>query len=62
MLTPSNRCISVALCISSQLVASIRQEADPAAQSLRFHRALLAANKHKRSLIARNGAKAKSAV
>ena len=36
MLTLFNRCIYVALCSAAQLVASIGQKADPAAQSLRF--------------------------
>jgi hypothetical protein len=36
MLTLSNRCIYVALCSAAQLVASIGQKADPAAQSLGF--------------------------
>jgi hypothetical protein len=48
MLTLSNWCISVALCIATQLVASIRQKADPAAQSLRFIEYFWKASKHKR--------------
>jgi hypothetical protein len=36
MLTLSNRCIYVALCIDAQLVASIRQKAESAVPSSTF--------------------------
>jgi hypothetical protein len=40
----------VALGVDAQPVESIRQKAYPAKQSLGFHRVLLAASEHKRSI------------